>query len=95
MSEPKIYEIESLEQLVNIVTPENIDRLSVDFLLWLNTVNNIFANFKASNEDKRGLNNSDIAAAKFIWIDDNKHEIDSYILVDTTTGDIEEIKAKR
>lgn len=94
MSKTKKYEIETLEQLVNITTPENFERLSIDFLLWLNQVNQTFAKIK-EREEYKGKINSDIAKVKFIWIDDGKNELKDIQLKNTTTGEVKNIKPKK
>jgi len=94
MSKIKKYEIETLEQLVNITTPDNFERLSIDFLLWLNQVNQTFAKLKEREEYKDKIN-SDIAKVKFIWIDDGKNELKSMQLKNTTTGEVTTVKPKK
>ena len=94
MSKIKKYEIETLEQLVNITTPDNFERLSIDFLLWLNQVNQTFAKLKEREEYKDRIN-SDIAKVKFIWIDDGKNELKSMQLKNTTTGEVTTVKPKK
>jgi hypothetical protein len=94
MAKIKKYEIETLEQLVNITTPENFERLSVDFLLWLNQVNQTFAKIKEREEYKDKMN-SDIAKVKFIWIDDGKNDLKNIQLKNTTTGEVKNIKPKK
>jgi len=94
MSKIKKYEIETLEQLINITTPENFERISVDFLLWLNYTTETFAKIKERDEYKGKLN-SDIAKVKFIWIDDGKNELKNVQLKNTTTGEITNVKPKK
>jgi hypothetical protein len=94
MAKKKKYEIETLEQLVNITTPENFERLSIDFLLWLNQVNQTFAKIK-EREEYRDKMNSDIAKVKFIWIDDGKNDLKNFQLKNTTTGEVKNIKPKK
>lgn len=93
MKNPKEYEIETLEQLVNIVTPENFERLTIDFLSWLNYVNLSFAKIKEKENLKDKLN-SEIATVKFVWVDDGKNKIKGVKIKNTTTGEITEIKTK-
>ena len=94
MMENKKYEIETLEQLVNIVNKENIERLSIDFLLWLNQVNETFESIKEKHPEHKGKLNSELAKTKFIWIDDGKNELNEIQLKDSTTGEIKNIKLK-
>ena len=83
------------EQLVNISTVENYERLGIDFLLWLNHINQTFAKIKENHPEHRGKNNSDIAKVKFVWIDDGKNEIKNIQLKNTTTGEVKIIKPKK
>ena len=94
MNKIKKYEIETLEQLVNITTPDNFERLSIDFILWLNQVNQTFAKLKEREEYKDKIN-SDIAKVKFIWIDDGKNMLKSMQLKNTTTGEVTTVKPKK
>lgn len=91
VEKPKRYEIETIEQLINISTVENYERLGIDFLLWLNYVNQTFAKYKKNNPNVE-LPKVD----KFIWIDDGKNEIKHVELRNTTNGEVttHEVKNK-
>lgn len=93
MKKPKEYEIETLEQLVNIVTPENFERLSIDFLSWLNFVNQSFAKIK-EKENLKDMLNSEIATVKFVWVDDGQNKIKGIKIKNTTTGEVTETNTK-
>ena len=83
MGKEKRYEIETIEQLVNLSTVENYERLGIDFLLWLNYVNQTFDKYKKDNP------NSKLPIVnKFIWIDDGKNEIKHVELRNTTNGEV-------
>ena len=75
MKKPKRYEIETIQQLVNVSNVENFERLSVDFLLWLNYLNHIKAK-------------QDIEVEKFIWIDDGKNELKKTQITNKKTGEV-------
>jgi len=94
MSKIKKYEIETLEQLMNITTPENFERISVDFLLWLNYTTETFAKMK-EREEFKGKMNSDIAKVKFIWIDDGKNELKNVQLTSAAGRTVTNIKSKK
>lgn len=93
--EAKEYEITTLEQLVNIANEENVERLSIDFLLWLRHTIIIFDEIKKKNPELKDSLNSEIAEVKFIWVDDNKHELLSTEIINKTTGDIKKIKHEK
>jgi len=91
MEKEKRYEIETIEQLVNLSNVENYERLGIDFLLWLNYVNQTFDKYKKDNP------NSKLPIVnKFIWIDDGKNEIKHVELRNTTNGEVttHEVKNK-
>lgn len=91
----KKYEIENLEQLLNVVSDENIERLSIDFFGWLHFMNNCFKEFKATNPEFKNKLNSEIAECKFVWVDDGKTEIKGVQLKTKETGQITYIKNKK
>ena len=90
MKKPKRYEIETIEQLVNISTVENYERLAVDFLLWLNHINNFLAKYKESNP-----NSEQPKVQKFIWIDDGKNELKNIQIHNIKTGEVTNHKPKK
>lgn len=74
--EGKKYEIESLEQLQNLVTEENFERLMLDFSSWLKIYSMYVEQTRKEHpEETKGKTNTEISKAVFIWIDDGKHEI--------------------
>ena len=87
MSENKRYEIETLEQLINIVTSENYERLATDFLYWLDFANQTFEELKKEPQNK-GKQNCEIAKVKFIWVDDGKAGLTGVKLTNTATGEV-------
>jgi hypothetical protein len=83
----KTYEIETLEQLVNITTAENLERLATDFIYWLDYCNQMFIELRKSPENE-GKSNSEIAKVKFIWTDDGEEGLTRIKLTNTNTGEI-------
>jgi len=94
MKNNKKYEIQTLEQMVNIATPENFERLSIDFLHWFRYTTELFAKMK-EREEYKGKMNSDIAKVKFTWIDDGKTGFKGIELTNSTTGEVSEIKPQK
>lgn len=95
-TKPKRYEINSLDKLLNVANKENINRLSIDFLLFLNThVNQIEAIRKQYPKECEGKTNQEIATGSFIWIDDGKNDLTGVTFKDKDTGEvIKKIKFK-
>lgn len=87
--EPKRYEIKTIEQLVNVSNVENFERLSMDFLLWLNYINNWLHKFKEANP-----NSEQPKIDTFIWIDDGKNELKNIQIKNTKTGEVTNYKPK-
>lgn len=95
MKKHKRYEIENFDQLINVVNEENFERISIDFLLWLNHIKDVVAKVRAAHHEFKDKPNSEILKCKFIWIDDGKHELKKTILKNNTTGEVTEIKPKQ
>ena len=67
------YNIETLKVLCNVVSDDNIEVLSTDLLLWLESYNNAISEVKRLLPDQvKGLSNSEIAEGSFLWVDDNE-----------------------
>jgi hypothetical protein len=89
----KKYEIETLEQFLDIVTDENFERLTIDFVHWLSYNKAVFDKVRnAHPEETKDKLNSQIAKTKFVWVDDGKTGITSITLINETTGEKKSIK---
>jgi len=88
----KKYEIETLEQLVNIVNDENFEVISTDFVLWLNYMNQTFKQVKEHNPELKDAANSDIAKVVFVWNDDGIIGLHKAQIRVKETGEIIELK---
>ncbi len=92
MSEPtgKTYRISSLEQLLDVLTEENAERLLGDFALFALQYNNVVEHMrKASPELCEGKSNSELLTAQFEWTDDGINKITSMEVENTKTGEIQ------
>ena len=86
---PKKYEIDSFEKLCNLVNEENAQNLATDLAGWLLYYNQVMTETRKNHpEETKGLTNSQIAEASFIWIDDNKHELKGVKITDSHTGEV-------
>ena len=92
--DPIRYEIDSLERLVNLVNKENIDRISIDLLLWLNYLADFVDKFRAENPKLKDKSNWELFRPTFTWIDDGKNEIDHVKITNEKTGEVTEVKLK-
>lgn len=75
--EPKTYSINSLQDIANAVTPENVDNFIKDFEGVLKTylIMVTFAKAKMESEPD-GMKNTDIVEFHgMYWTDDGKHDI--------------------
>jgi len=92
----KKYEIDSFEKLVNVANKENIEKLSIDLLLWLNYVVDAFEEIRKKHpKECEGKSNWEISEVNFIWIDDGKNKIDYVKVTNKKTGEVTEIKTKQ
>jgi hypothetical protein len=95
-NKPKKYEIETFENLINVVNKENFKRLSVDLLLWLNHNVNTMEKIREKHpKECEGKENWEIMKSSFIWIDDGKNDLKEVKLTNTKTGEIKKIKIKK
>lgn len=92
----KRYEIKTFEHLINVVNKENFERLSVDFLLWLNYNVDMMDKIRQKYpKEFEGKENWEIGKPSFIWIDDGKNDLKEVNLTNTKTGEIKKIKIKK
>jgi hypothetical protein len=91
----KRYEIETLSQLVNVVDDENFDRITTDFVLWLNYMKEMFKQVKESNPEYKNKSNSEIAKSVFIWNDDGIIGLRNAHIKVTETGEIIELNTQK
>jgi hypothetical protein len=89
---PKKYEIDSFERLINIVNKENIERLSIDFLIWLNYVTEVIEKTRETYPDIKDKTNWELFQPTFNWVDDGKNEILGVKIINQETGEVSEIK---
>lgn len=95
MKKPKEYEIESFEQLVNVVTDKNFESLTTDFVLWLGYTMHFLQEVRNEfPKQTKGKSNWDLAKCSFIWIDDGKHERRSVKIKNRLTGEIKTFELK-
>lgn len=94
-SKPKRYEISTIEQFVDVVTPENFERIIEDFAGFLAHSHDVFAQLKESHPEYRDKSVKEIADVKFIWIDDGKTGLVSTELTNKETGKKKIIKHKK
>jgi len=92
--DPKRYEIDSLERLVNLVNKGNIDRISIDLLIWLNYLVDFVDKFRAENTKLKEKSSWELFRPTFTWIDDGKNEIDHVRITNDKTGEVTEVKLK-
>lgn len=92
----KKYDIDTFEKLVNIVNDENIERLSIDFCMWLHYANNFIKESRKKNHKLyKGKQNWDVYKQTFIWIDDGEHHLNEIVVKDENTGEEKHIEVTR
>lgn len=84
---PDTYEINTFEQLLNVVNSENSKRLAIDLGAWLMWYAKVIENTRRDFPIETGnMLNWEIATGGFTWIDDGKHELKSVSITDPKTG---------
>jgi hypothetical protein len=89
----KTYHIKNFDQLINVATVENMDMLSCDFYIWLNTVVLAMRDFKEKNPKFANKPNSKIVKVGFTWLDDGKNDMNGVKLTNSATGEETQIVA--
>jgi hypothetical protein len=90
-TEPKKYRIASFDQLLNVVNEENLERISIDFALWLSTNVAIMNEIRTKHpKETEGKLNSELVKSVFVWIDDGEHDLKSVTITDSRTGEMHE-----
>jgi len=96
MKKAKRYEIDSFEKLCNIVSEENLERISTDLCLWLAYHVEMMKTLrKKHSKETKGKTNSEIGQSFFIWIDDGKHDFKNVLVKNKSTGEISKISFKK
>lgn len=84
----KVYDINTFEQILNVVTPENLENFLADFSLFLGLYANSIKAVRGILPDKgQGLLNTDLALAGFVWTDDGINEMKAVTTTNTATGE--------
>ncbi len=85
----KKYTIDSLEKLLNVINPENKDRLAVDFMSWLFYYVQLIEYYRnQSPELTKGKSNLEIAKCIFKWVDDGKTGMNKVEVTSPDTGEV-------
>lgn len=85
--EAKTYKIKTLNQLLNLANPENIERLSIDFALYLGYYVSVIEEFKKNHPEFKNKTNTKIIKSHFNWVDDGKNDLLGVDLTNTNTGE--------
>ena len=85
----KQYEIDSFEQIINIVNRDNFESLSTDFIMWLGYQMQFFEEFRKFHpKECEGKTNCQLARCHFIWTDDGKNETNYVTIKNESTGEV-------
>lgn len=74
MSEPKEYRLVTVADIVDVLTPENIDNFLIDFKSFVQSIQNLCDLARAIDPEMKGKKYSELGQPVFNWIDDGKHE---------------------
>src|SRR5699024_3221413 len=93
---PKKFNIDSFEKLLNIVTVDNVDNLSIDIYQWLRAYAHVLEKLKKEKHEVfDGKSNWEVLQATFMWIDDGKNDYKGTVVTNRQTGEDIYIKAKK
>lgn len=96
MSDNKTYHIDSWEKLCNVINDENKTRLLIDlshyFLYYAATMKEYRDKHPEQTE---GKTNTEIAKSVFKWTDDGVEGINSFEVMNMSTGEVVKHKIKK
>lgn len=75
------YDINSFDDLCDLVSSDNVEILSEDLKNWLNLyISMVDLIRKEYPKETEGLKNTQIAKGSFTWIDDGKNDLKEIII---------------
>jgi hypothetical protein len=88
MNESKKYRLVTIGDIIDVLTPENIDNFLIDFKSFVESAQNLCVLARVIDPSLKDKKYSAIGEAVFNWIDDGKHEQTGGIrITDPTTGE--------
>lgn len=87
----KEYKISTLKDIVNVVTPENMDNFLIDLRMWFQRVQKDNGKLKLEISFK-GISAQLLDPTSFVWIDDGKH-VETKVSLDSTGKEIKRERA--
>lgn len=74
MNKPKEYRLVTVADIIDVLTPENIDNFLIDFKSFIKSIPNLCDLAREIAPELRDKKYSELGEAVFNWIDDGKHE---------------------
>jgi hypothetical protein len=94
--EPKRFNIDSFERLLNVLTLDNLQCLSIDIVEWMAMYISLIEKTRKENpESTEGKSNWELIQATFVYIDDGESGIKYTQLTNKSTGEITIIEVKK
>ncbi len=95
MKKPKEYEIDSFDQLLNVINKENAQPFIKDLAAFLLYYADVMDQYRKKYPRKaKGKLNADILKAKFLWIEDGKNDFVGVNLKNGDTGEVHKFNQK-
>jgi hypothetical protein len=89
----KKHNFTTIEQILNVVTKDNVELLATDFRMWLKYYLEVIDGVKETYpKETEGLQNTQIAHSTFQWIDDGEVGIKGVDLVSPANGEVLSIR---
>ena len=92
MEQPKEYKIDSFKTLLNVVSKENVENLSVDLAHFLCQYVALIERVRKEHPGLADKTNYEICQGYFVWIDDGKTDVLATKIINTDTGETTTIK---
>lgn len=89
MSDKKQYELTTIQDIINVVNPDNVDAFLKDFKGFLKAAvsyNEVYKLVRSTNENAHDLPKN-VTLDKMIWIDDGKNDIKMIVQSNDSNGE--------
>lgn len=74
MNKTKEHRLVTVADIIDVLTPENIDNFMIDFKSFIESVQNLCDIARVIDPSMKNKKYSELGEAVFNWIDDGKHE---------------------
>ena len=91
---PKEYNVETIEDLLDLVNDDSLNTLPIDIANWLFSYNVHIKSIKKQIPELKNKKNTEILKGSFTWVDDGNTNLLGVELTNSDTGEVRNIEFK-